>query len=158
MKRTHLKHFTDPCEPNPCGPGICQITANLLNGYICRCNDGTVQITNCSEAKSPCESSPCGLQGRCLPLAAAPKGYMCICQSGSITFTNLESCPNKPICTDTSCKNGGTCVPYAANEPSCSANQESSTCCQCKFRDFDRREKMDRCFRFRSTEFHWFPM
>ncbi len=103
----------DPCLPNPCGPGECEITANLLNGYICRCHDGTVQMTNCSAPRSknffsndllksfqisildPCETSPCGPQGRCLTLTAAPKGYICMCQSESITFTTIDTCPSK---------------------------------------------------------------
>ncbi|CAF4379695.1 unnamed protein product, partial [Rotaria magnacalcarata] len=38
----------NPCQPNPCGPGHCEVTTNLLNGYICRCHDGTIQMTNCS--------------------------------------------------------------------------------------------------------------
>ena len=104
----------DPCQPNPCGPGECEITANLLNGYICRCQDGTVQMTNCTSPRgkgvflrlsrltlfrssvlNPCESSPCGSQGRCLSLSAAPRGYMCVCQSDSITFTTIDTCPSK---------------------------------------------------------------
>lgn len=38
----------DPCLPNPCGAGECETTGSILNGYICRCYDGTIQLTNCS--------------------------------------------------------------------------------------------------------------
>lgn len=31
------------------------------------------------------------------------------------------------------CKNGGTCVPYSVNEPSCNMGQMGSTCCQCNW-------------------------
>ncbi|CAF1047784.1 unnamed protein product, partial [Rotaria sordida] len=122
----------NPCLPNPCGPGDCEITANLLNGYICRCHDGTIQMTNCSTPKNPCATLPCGTQGRCLTLTAAPKGYMCMCQSDGITFTTIDTCPTtNSICTHLTCKNGGTCIPYSVNEASCSIGQIGSTCCQC---------------------------
>ena len=106
----------DPCAPNPCGPGECEITANILNGYICRCVDGSIQMTNCSTPKSneprhvmpklsetkstmlildPCAGLPCGPSGRCLALNAAPKGYMCMCQNEGITFTTIDTCPSK---------------------------------------------------------------
>lgn len=106
----------DPCSPNPCGAGECEITANILNGYICRCLDGTIEMTNCSKPKSndferergltrftaafadPCAGLPCGSQGRCLALTAAPKGYMCMCQSEGITFTTIDTCPSKGSC------------------------------------------------------------
>ncbi|CAF3283116.1 unnamed protein product [Rotaria socialis] len=122
----------NPCQPNPCGPGHCEVTTNLLNGYICRCHDGTIQMTNCSIPKNPCTSLPCGSQGRCLSLAAAPKGYMCMCHSDGITFTTIDTCPNaNSVCTHLTCKNGGTCVPYSTHEPSCNAAQVGSACCQC---------------------------
>ena len=44
--------FADPCLPNPCGPGECEITTNILNGYICRCYDGSIQMSNCSTPTS----------------------------------------------------------------------------------------------------------
>ena len=47
-----LPCMIDPCLPSPCGPGECEITASILNGYICRCFDGTIQMTNCSLPKS----------------------------------------------------------------------------------------------------------
>lgn len=102
-----------PCAPNPCGPGECEITANILNGYICRCYDGTIQMTNCSAPKSrtyflsfdeylwiyicvdPCTSMPCGPQGRCLALTAAPKGYMCMCQVDGVAYTTIDTCPGR---------------------------------------------------------------
>jgi hypothetical protein len=37
------------------------------------------------------------------------------------------------FCTHMTCKNGGTCVPFSLNEPSCSLGQISSTCCQCNW-------------------------
>ena len=71
------------------------MTSNLLNGYICRCFDGTVQMTNCSLPKNPCLAMPCGTQGRCLALTAAPKGYMCMCQQDGITYTTIDTCPSE---------------------------------------------------------------
>ncbi|CAF1380734.1 unnamed protein product [Rotaria magnacalcarata] len=122
----------NPCLPNPCGPGECEITANLLNGYICRCFDGTIQMTNCSAPKNPCASMPCGSQGRCLVLNAAPKGYMCMCQVDGVSYTTIDTCPvTSSFCTHMSCKNGGICVPFSVDEPSCSVDQIGSTCCQC---------------------------
>ncbi|CAF4272198.1 unnamed protein product [Rotaria socialis] len=122
----------NPCLPNPCGPGECEITANLLNGYICRCFDGTIQMTNCSAPKNPCASMPCGSQGRCLVLNAAPKGYMCMCQVDSVSYTTIDTCPvTSSFCTHMTCKNGGKCVPFSVDEPSCSVDQIGSTCCQC---------------------------
>jgi hypothetical protein len=50
--KSNVFYWLDPCLPNPCGPGECEITANLLNGYLCRCFDGTIQMTNCSIPKS----------------------------------------------------------------------------------------------------------
>ncbi len=35
------------------------------------------------------------------------------------------------MCTHSTCKNGGTCVPYSGNEPSCNMGQIGSPCCQC---------------------------
>lgn len=35
------------------------------------------------------------------------------------------------LCTHLSCKNGGTCIPYSANNPSCNAGPIGSICCQC---------------------------
>ncbi|CAF5138147.1 unnamed protein product, partial [Rotaria sp. Silwood1] len=29
------------------------------------------------------------------------------------------------------CKNGGTCVPFSVDDPSCNIGQIGSTCCQC---------------------------
>ena len=52
----------------------------------------------------PCGTSPCGVQGRCIPLSAAPKGYMCVCQSESITFTTIDTCPSKFSLVDTKIK------------------------------------------------------
>ncbi|CAF3707486.1 unnamed protein product [Rotaria sp. Silwood1] len=122
----------NPCLPNPCGPGECEITANLLNGYICRCFDGTVQMTNCSTPKNPCISMPCGPQGRCLTINAAPKGYMCMCQVDGISYTTIDTCPTtSSFCTHMTCKNGGTCVPFSVDDPSCNIGQIGSTCCQC---------------------------
>ncbi|CAF1284937.1 unnamed protein product [Adineta steineri] len=122
----------NPCLPNPCGLGKCEITPNILNGYICRCHDGSIQLTNCSTPKNPCAALPCGPQGRCITLSAAPKGYMCMCQSEGITFTTIDTCPTtNSICTHLTCKNGGVCVPYSANEPSCNVGQVGSICCQC---------------------------
>ena len=94
---------------------------------------------------------PCGSQGRCLPLNAAPKGYMCMCQVDGVSYTTIDTCPSKrfyideraiefsfslsiasgTFCTHMTCKNGGTCVPFSLNEPSCNIGQISSTCCQC---------------------------
>ncbi|CAF3854827.1 unnamed protein product [Rotaria sp. Silwood1] len=114
----------NPCLPNPCGPGECEITANLLNGYICRCFDGTVQMTNCSTPKNPCISMPCGPQGRCLTINAAPKGYMCMCQVDGISYTTIDTCPTtSSFCTHMTCKNGGTCVPFSVDDPSCNIGQ-----------------------------------
>ncbi|CAF1610141.1 unnamed protein product, partial [Adineta ricciae] len=122
----------NPCSPNPCGSGECEITANLLNGYICRCLDGTVQMTNCSEPKDPCVTMPCGPQGRCVALDAAPKGYMCMCQVDGVSYTTIDTCPTtSSFCTHMTCKNGGICVPFSPDEPSCTVGQLGSTCCQC---------------------------
>lgn len=52
LKRESTDLSVDPCLPNPCGPGECEINANILNGYICRCFDGSIQMTNCSTPKS----------------------------------------------------------------------------------------------------------
>ncbi|CAF3912434.1 unnamed protein product [Adineta steineri] len=122
----------NPCLPNPCGPGECEITTNLLNGYICRCFDGTIQMTNCSVPTNPCITMPCGAQGRCLALEAAPKGYMCMCQVDGVSYTTIDTCPTtSSFCTHMTCKNGGICVPFSSDEPSCSIDQIGSTCCQC---------------------------
>jgi len=37
---------------------------------------------------------PCGPQGRCLALNAAPKGYMCMCQVDGISYTTIDTCPS----------------------------------------------------------------
>ncbi|CAF1226026.1 unnamed protein product [Rotaria sordida] len=122
----------NPCLPNPCGPGECEITTHLLNGYICRCFDGSIQMTNCSTPKNPCISMPCGSQGRCLTINAAPKGYMCMCQVDGISYTTIDTCPTtSSFCTHMTCKNGGTCLPFSVDEPSCNIGQIGSTCCQC---------------------------
>jgi hypothetical protein len=117
-KRKHgLSFLLDPCLPNPCGPGDCEITTNILNGYICRCYDGSIQMSNCSIPKSkfckhqfkfieslsldPCITMPCGPQGRCLPLTAAPKGYMCMCQVDGVSYTTIDTCPSKRLISKT---------------------------------------------------------
>ena len=121
IEREREKYFLDPCLPNPCGPGECEITANILNGYICRCFDGSIQMTNCSTPKSnstssfffiiifektkqktsdPCVTLPCGPQGRCLPLTAAPRGYMCMCQVDGVAYTTIDTCPRKYCLTN----------------------------------------------------------
>ncbi|UJR36701.1 hypothetical protein I4U23_029418 [Adineta vaga] len=123
---------SNPCQPNPCGPGKCEVTSDIHNGYICRCLDGTIQLTNCTTPKNPCTTLPCGSNGRCISLSAAPKGYMCMCQSDGITFTTIDTCPTtNSICTHLTCRNGGTCVPFSANEPSCNTGKIGSVCCQC---------------------------
>jgi len=38
---------------------------------------------------------PCGSQGRCLPINAAPKGYMCMCQVDGVSYTTIDTCPSK---------------------------------------------------------------
>jgi hypothetical protein len=38
---------------------------------------------------------PCGSQGRCLALNAAPKGYMCMCQADGVSYTTIDTCPSK---------------------------------------------------------------
>lgn len=40
---------------------------------------------------------PCGSQGRCLPLTAAPKGYMCMCQVDGVSYTTIDTCPGKDL-------------------------------------------------------------
>jgi hypothetical protein len=45
----------------------------------------------------PCLTMPCGPQGRCLPLNAAPKGYMCMCQVDSVSYTTIDTCPSIKI-------------------------------------------------------------
>ncbi|CAF1029881.1 unnamed protein product [Adineta ricciae] len=123
---------SNPCQPNPCGPGKCEVTADMQNGYICRCLDGTIELTNCSTPKNPCAILPCGPNGRCISLSAAPKGYMCMCQNDGLSFTTIDTCPKtNSICTRLTCRNGGTCVAYSANEPSCNPAQIGSVCCQC---------------------------
>ncbi|CAF0807264.1 unnamed protein product [Adineta ricciae] len=123
---------TNPCQSNPCGPGKCEVTADMRNGYICRCLDGTIELTNCSTPKNPCATLPCGPNGRCISLSAAPKGYMCICQNDGLSFSTIDTCPKtNSICTRLTCRNGGTCVAYSANEPSCNPAQIGSVCCQC---------------------------
>lgn len=73
---------------------------------------------------------------------------MCVCQSDSITFTTIDTCPSNfafvytkitaieidthAICNHLTCKNGGTCMPYAVDEPSCARAAIGSACCQCK--------------------------
>lgn len=43
----------------------------------------------------PCTSMPCGSQGRCLALTAAPKGYMCMCQVDGVAYTTIDTCPGR---------------------------------------------------------------
>ncbi len=51
-------------------------------------NDSKIEILD------PCTTLPCGPQGRCIGLSAAPKGYMCMCQTDGVTFTTIDTCPS----------------------------------------------------------------
>ena len=54
------------------------------------------------------------------------------------------------------CKNGGTCVPFSLNEPSCNIGQISSTCCQCKrWKTMIAKKKKKTDHVSRSTGFYW---
>lgn len=76
--------------------------------------------------------------------------YFCIWLSFSIATGTF--------CTQMTCKNGGTCVPFSLNEPSCNIGQISSTCCQCKGLFVMMGERVDRGVCSRSTEFYWFAL
>lgn len=112
-----------------------------------------------SLSSDPCVTMPCGPQGRCLPLNAAPKGYMCMCQAEGVSYTTIDTCPTtSTFCTHMTCKNGGTCVPFSLNEPSCNIGQISSTCCQCKQTTATNWRWLRRVICFRSTGFYWFTL
>jgi hypothetical protein len=64
--------------------------------YACRRCRFVFQTYAVNLCLDPCLAMPCGSQGRCLVLNAAPKGYMCMCQADGVSFTTIDTCPSKP--------------------------------------------------------------
>ncbi|CAF4614631.1 unnamed protein product, partial [Didymodactylos carnosus] len=78
----------------------------------------------------PCITMPCGKAATCVPLHLAPNGYICFCGSEP-NAAFIDKCPTSSLLCDTSsCKNGGTCLPFSPNDPPCNSVQAGSTCCQ----------------------------
>ncbi|CAF1034389.1 unnamed protein product [Rotaria sp. Silwood1] len=130
---TTIDTCPNPCISMPCGPqGRCLTINAAPKGYMCMCQVDGISYTTIDTCPNPCISMPCGPQGRCLTINAAPKGYMCMCQVDGISYTTIDTCPTtSSFCTHMTCKNGGTCVPFSVDDPSCNIGQIGSTCCQC---------------------------
>ncbi|KAF6036199.1 hypothetical protein EB796_005492 [Bugula neritina] len=70
----------DPCDPNPCGNGICATDGD--GRRRCFCAVGTIQDSAGLCRSDPCFRNPCGRGGRCTALEG--DRYTCRCSGGQI--------------------------------------------------------------------------
>jgi hypothetical protein len=90
----------DPCEPNPCEHGSCEIRNAA---YFCDCEDG-YEGDECEVNIDDCDPDPCE-HGTCVDGVAS---YACDC--GSTSYTG-EFCETEiQTCAETPCENGGACT------------------------------------------------
>ena len=117
----HLQNWTNPCEPNPCRAGTCELISKLTFSCHCIpvslcflffvwecCTSSSSQFVHgplCEKlnyAQRACESNPCYNQGLCSPVTSS-SNFTCLCSArhaGRACEENLGQC---------SCLNGGTC-------------------------------------------------
>eukprot|EP00057_Strongylocentrotus_purpuratus_P003395 XP_003726556.1 PREDICTED: uncharacterized protein LOC100893626 isoform X1 [Strongylocentrotus purpuratus] len=73
----------NPCDVNTCGPlGSC---IPLGHDYYCKCQEGTVNLSNHTCIRDPCESNTCEPLGSCIRLG---DDYFCQCQEGALNRNN----------------------------------------------------------------------
>ncbi|XP_067929694.1 delta-like protein B [Watersipora subatra] len=107
----------DPCDPNPCGNGVC--ATNSDGSRRCFCSIGTVQNRQGLCIEDPCLRNPCGRGGRCF-LSASGSGnpYECRC-SGDQTFDG-KTCV------------AGTCGRLRCGSGRCRLNSRNRAFCDCE--------------------------
>ncbi|CAF3764830.1 unnamed protein product [Rotaria socialis] len=114
----HLQNWTNPCEPNPCRAGTCEIISKI--NFNCHCIS-YVYGQLCEKlnySQQPCDSNPCYNQGLCSPISPRDSptnsSFICLCppqHSGKYCQENVGEC---------SCLNGGTCYNISYDGYRCS--------------------------------------
>uniref|UniRef100_A0A914XAU0 EGF-like domain-containing protein n=1 Tax=Plectus sambesii TaxID=2011161 RepID=A0A914XAU0_9BILA len=91
------------CDSNPCPPNW--ECTDAYNAYSCACQAGfTGPTCSISMVDNPCYPNPCNDQ----TCTNTTSGYSCQCDDPTLTGPNCETII---VCTASTCKNGGTCLP-----------------------------------------------
>ncbi|CAF5060602.1 unnamed protein product, partial [Rotaria sp. Silwood1] len=134
VSNIHLQNWTNPCQPNPCRAGTCELTSKF--NFTCHCIP-YVHGHLCEKLnydQQPCESNPCYNKGLCSPIyprdSLTNTTFMCLCppkHAGIYCQENLGQCH---------CLNGGTCYNISNDGYKCLCRSMfTGSYCQYDFRN-----------------------
>ena len=109
---------SNPCDPNPCGPGSMCIPQE--GEPTCKCPEGLVPDPTPQQGcvvPNPCDPNPCGEEAMCIPQEGRP---FCKCPPGLAPDPSPEiRCSLLNPCQPSPCGPGTSCTPNSEGNPIC---------------------------------------